>query len=243
MKKLSCVLVATFIFYLPMQAQIDSVLSKIRRFENGIFFRSITLVPVTSVGLIYFPHMQELIKSSQLDVQRYYNFMFNNPFELGVRSKDWFFSFNGSFPAYVGSKHFNQRLASATIGIERSLYVNNHYRTNLYVGLGYYNYVFSVAQSELNHQVAFQNLFQNQYTVTPDLRNQGAMLNIAGALAHLEKNRTSVGSYLRFGYCWGLQRRPWQTSTVTLTNVPRDRLGMVYLQLLLSISRNNGEVK
>lgn len=239
MKILSCVIIATFICYLPVQAQLDSVLSKIKRFENGIFFRSITLVPVTSVGLIYFPHMQELIKSSQLDVQRYYNFMFNNPFELGVRSKDWFFSFNGSFPAYVGSKHFNQRLASAMIGIEKSFYTNHQYRGNLYLGLGYYNYVFSVTQNEINRQVAFQNIFQNNFAVTPDLRNQGAMLNVAAVLAHLEKKRTSVGSYLRFGYCWGLQRRPWQTNTIALTNVSKDRLGMLYLQLLLSISRNN----
>jgi hypothetical protein len=238
MKKWTCCLFAVFFITTISYAQIDSLLQQLKRFENGIFFRSISLVPVTSGGLIYFPHLQELIKTAQLGNPKFYNFIFNNPFEIGIRSNDWFYSLNASLPAFSGGKHFNQRLGSAMFGIEKTMFQNDNYRANFYLGAGYYAYAFSFSKNEPNRQVAFQNLFKTSFLVTPDLKNRGAMLNIGVVLAHREKSKTAIGSYLRLGYWWGLQKSPWKAGTITIVEAPRDRMGLLYLQLLVTISRN-----
>jgi hypothetical protein len=240
MKKTLCLFFGLFLFAATLNGQVDSAYNEPAVFKNSFILR--VSYYYANFGILSLPNMQQVLKSGQINTSGNFGFVQSLPFELGWRYQDWFFNMNISLPlasTYRSNKdNFNKRFTFGSLTLERSVFKSHNYRVNAFLGAGYYEYAFSYGRSEANRQVATPDLFTSNFAVSPELYNQGGMLNFGVSLLNQERKRVSIGTCIRAGYCLGFDTYAWKARTVSIVNAPRDRLGLFYLQALLSISRN-----
>jgi hypothetical protein len=240
MKKTLYLFFGLFLFAATLSGQVDSAYSEPAVFKRGFFFRSSYYF--ANFGILSMPNMQQVLKSGQVNTSASMGFVQFLPLEFGLRLHDWYLCINSSLPIasnYPTNKdNFNKRFSMGSLSVERSIFRSRNYRLNACLGVGYYEYAFSYGRTEGNRQVATPDLFTSNFAVSPDIYNQGGMLNFGVSLLNLERKRVSVGTYIRAGYCLGVDTYAWKARTVSIINAPSDRLGLFYFQALLSISRN-----
>lgn len=240
MKKTLYHLVIFLFFTSSLQGQVDSAYNEPAVFKSSFFIRSTYYF--ANFGILSFPNMQQVLKSGQINTSGDFSFVQSLPLELGWRYQDWFLGLNISLPLVSTNRsnkyNFNKRFYSASVSLERSVFKSRNYRINAFLGAGYYEYAFSYGRREENRQVATPDLFASNFAVSPEIYNQGGGINFGVSLLNQERKRVSVGTCIRAGYCLGFDNYAWKARTVSIINAPRDRLGMFYLQALLSISRN-----
>lgn len=240
MKKTLYLFFALFLFAARLNGQVDSAYSEPAVFKSSFFLR--TSYYYANFGILSLPNMRQVLKSSQINTSGNLGFVQFIPLELGFRYQDWFLGLNLSLPIASNyntqSDNFNKRFSFGSLTLERTVFKSHNYRVNAFLGAGYYEYAFSYGRSEANRQVATPDLFTSNFAVSPEIYNQGGMLNFGVSLLNQERKRVSVGTCIRAGYCLGFDTYAWKARTVSILNAPRDRLGLFYLQALLSISRN-----
>ena len=200
------------------------------------------------------PNIRSFFRSNQIRADGPLTFFLNIGF--GVRVKRFKFLSQIGFglkratPYYEFPATGSEFIAQNSVANYTSLLVGydvvNSRNRRLYInlGLGGMEYGFNIFR-RTNQAIPFQTILQTGQTGTVPsllLRNIG-YVDINVEYGHRERRKRSIDFVTRLGYRSGTYAKEYESEAFPLINAPRDRIGQIYIQSVLSLSTNNNRWK
>lgn len=190
--------------------------------------------PFSTIGLMFTPNMGEFIQKSGKEFGQLFQFA---SLHSGFRFNNSNVRIDIAFSVHDSDREVNQSAVFSGIAFEQTFIKSPRYRFNVGAGIGAYTRRIEVVQKSDSRLIDFSNSLNERYNQVEFL-NQGAALNFNIGIADHERSKNSLGFSYRLGYQLGLKPKTWEGISAQFSNAPKDRLGVLYLESNILLSRN-----
>jgi hypothetical protein len=194
-------------------------------------------IPSAGLTWVFAPNLNKLLDSKKIDT---WNILMTVPLTLNYQQDR--FKIGGELVFSLpdspreSQRQFatslNANLVSITLGY--AIFSERNYFLYLNLGAGYAEYLRTI---EIKNPIAttLTSALQSGIGQSFVLRNKGAFLDVSLETMIRTSKAKAIGESFKLGYRYGFQENAWNSTFNSFTETPSDRMGNLYLQLILTL--------